>query len=96
MKLKVDEDSNAPEIGHSETRSEIKLPQGLFGFPEIRSMELIFDQDELPFMWLREQKEDGLAFIVLEPGGIISNYSVEISDGDVNILGITGPEDTMI
>jgi hypothetical protein len=32
MKLKVNEDSNTPEIGQSETRSEIKLPQGLFGF----------------------------------------------------------------
>ena len=30
MKLKVDEDSNVPEIGPAETRSEIKLPQGLF------------------------------------------------------------------
>ena len=45
MKLKVDDDSNVPEIGHAETRSEIKLPQGLFGFAEIRSMELVFDQD---------------------------------------------------
>ena len=96
MKLKLDEDSNVPEIGQSESRSEISLPQGLFGFAEIRSMELVFDQDELPFMWLREQKQDGLAFIVLEPGGIIPNYSVEISDADVKLLGITGAEDTMI
>jgi flagellar assembly factor FliW len=96
MKLKVNEDSNVPEIGHADTRSEIKLPQGLFGFAEIRSMELVFDTDELPFMWLREQKQDGLSFIVLEPGGIISNYSVEISDADVKFLDITGPEDTMI
>ena len=47
-------------------------------------------------MWLREEQKDGLAFIVLEPGGIIPNYSVEVSDADVNVLGITGPEDTMI
>ena len=96
MKLKIDEDSNVPEMGHSESRSEISFPQGLFGFAEIRSMELVFDQEELPFMWLREQKKDGLAFIVLEPGGIIPNYSVEISDSDVKLLGITGAEDTMI
>ena len=38
-------------------------------------------------MWLREEKKDGLAFIVLEPGGIIPEYSVEVSDADVNILG---------
>ncbi len=77
-------------------RNEVSLPQGLFGFPEIRSMELVFDKDELPFMWLREQKQDGLAFVVLEPAGIVPNYSVEISDDDVKVLGITGSEDTMI
>ena len=59
-------------------------------------MELFYDQEELPFMWLREQEENGLAFIVIEPGGIIPDYAVEISDADVEILGITGSEDTMI
>ena len=96
MKLKIDEDSNNPDIVGTEIRNRIYLPQGLFGFAEVRSLGLVFDEEELPFMWLREEKKDGLAFIVLEPGGIIPNYSVEVSDADVNILGITGPEDTMI
>ena len=47
-------------------------------------------------MWLREQVQDGLAFVVLEPGGIVQNYAVEISDADIQILGISGSEDTMI
>ena len=97
MKLKAGEESNNPEMtGETESRNQITLPQGLFGFPEIRSMDLVYDKEELPFMWLREEKKDGLAFIVLEPGGIIPNYSVEIADSDVGILGITGPEDTLI
>jgi flagellar assembly factor FliW len=97
MKLKAGEESNSPEMtGETEARNQIGLPQGLFGFPEIRSMDLLYDKEELPFMWLREEKSDGLAFIVLEPGGIIPNYSVEIADGDVEVLGITGPEDTLI
>ena len=96
MKLKIDEDSNNPDIVSSVTRNQVSLPQGLFGFSEIRGMELVFDEEELPFMWLREDKQDGLAFIVLEPGGIIPNYSVEIADADVQVLGITGHEDTMI
>jgi flagellar assembly factor FliW len=97
MKLKAGEESNNPGMtGESETRNQIALPQGLFGFPEMRSMDLVYDKEELPFMWLREEKKDGLAFIVLEPGGIIPNYSVEIADGDVRVLGITGPEDTLI
>ena len=35
-------------------------------------------------------------FIVIEPGGIIPDYTVEISDNDVDYLGITGADDTMI
>ena len=54
----------------------INLPQGIFGFPDLRSCELIFNQDELPFMWLQEQQKGGLAFIVLEPIGFIPDYTV--------------------
>jgi len=69
---------------------------GLFGFPDIQKMELFYDVEELPFMWLREDNQDGLAFIVIEPGGIIPDYTVEVSDNDVEYLGISGADDTMI
>jgi flagellar assembly factor FliW len=96
VKLNLQKDSPDAEKINLVTRNEVSLPQGLFGFPDIRSMELVFDKEELPFMWLREQVQDGLAFVVLEPGGIVQNYSVEISDADIQILGISGAEDTMI
>ena len=96
MKLEVDDDSNSSELDKTNSLNIINLPTGLFGFSEIRSMELVYDEEELPFMWLRQDDQDGLAFIVIEPGGIIPNYSVEVADADVQILGISGPEDTMI
>lgn len=96
MKLNLGEDSNNPELDSSTSQNKISLPQGLFGFSKIRNMELMFDREELPFMWLREEQEDGLAFVVLEPGGVLPDYSVEIADADIKVLGITGPEDTMI
>lgn len=96
MVLKIGHDLQSQDMAGTEHRHELSFPQGLFGFPEIRSMELVYDQEELPFMWLREEKADGLAFIVIEPGGIIPDYSVEISDGDVDLLKITGADDTLI
>jgi flagellar assembly factor FliW len=96
VKLNLQDDLPNSSDAESATRNEVSLPQGLFGFPDIRSMELVFDKEELPFMWLREQVQDGLAFVVLEPGGIVQNYAVEISDADIQILGISGSEDTMI
>ena len=96
MKLELGGGTGSQNLNQSVSRNKVSLPDGLFGFAEIRSMELVFDHEELPFMWLREDKQDGLAFVVIEPGGVIPNYSVEIADADVQLLGITGPEDTMI
>ena len=80
----------------SSAQNEVILEHGLFGFPEVNSMEILFAKEELPFMWIREKDKDGLAFVVVEPNGIIPNYMVEISDADVGSLGITGMDDTMI
>ena len=96
MKLNIGEELQASGVQSSHKSHQLTLPQGLFGFSEIKTMELFYDQEELPFMWLREEKKDGLAFIVIEPGGIIPDYSIEVSDGDVDLLKITGEEDTMI
>ena len=96
MKLNLQDDLPNSSDAEPATRNEVSLPQGLFGFPDIRSMELVFDKEELPFMWLREQVQDGLAFVVVGPGGIVQSYAVEISDADIQILGISGSEDTMI
>jgi flagellar assembly factor FliW len=96
MKLNIGEEIKEQGSSSLQNTYNISLPQGLFGFSEIRTMELFFDKEELPFMWLREKDENGLAFIVIEPGGIIPNYDLEISDADVEILGITNSDDTMI
>ena len=85
-----------PEDTSPEVQNEVILNSGLFGFPDARSMEIVFAQEELPFMWLRESNKEGLAFVVIEPTGIVPNYLVEISDADVESLGITGADDTMI
>ena len=96
MKINIGEELKTEGVESSQKSHQLILPQGLFGFSEIRSMELFYDHEELPFMWLREEEKNGLAFIVVEPGGIIPDYAVEISDADVEILGITGSDDTMI
>lgn len=96
MKLNIGDELKTSGVESFKNTHQLNLPQGLFGFSEIRSMELFYDKEELPFMWLREQNKNGLAFIVIEPGGIIPDYAVEISDADVELLGITGSDDTMI
>ena len=59
MRVKLDEDSSNPEIGSAESRNRLSLPQGLFGFSGLRERESDCGQEELPCMWLREDKKDG-------------------------------------
>ena len=71
MKLELGGGTGSQNLNQSVSRNKVSLPDGLFGFAEIRSMELVFDHEELPFMWLREDKQDGLAFVVIEPTKVL-------------------------
>ena len=75
---------------------EIHLPRGLIGFPEAQRLELIYNPEELPFMWLRSTDNRSLNFIVIEPFGLVPRYVVEISDEDSAQLAIKRPEEALL
>ncbi|OHE74176.1 MAG: hypothetical protein A2007_00460 [Verrucomicrobia bacterium GWC2_42_7] len=80
-----------------DTAHIVKLPLGLLGFPELKEMEIVYSKAELPFMRLRQVKENNrLEFMIIEPNGLIDNYKIEISDQDLLFLGIEGPNDVLV
>ena len=78
------------------TAQRIRLPEGLVGFPEHKSFELLYAPEQLPFVWLRLHGPDTLHFVVIEPGGIVPDYELELFDEDAALLGITSTADTMV
>lgn len=74
----------------------IKLPQGLVGFPNHTEFELLFQEDQLPFRWLRLMGPDEIHFVVIEPGGIIPDYEPALFDEDATSLGIQDPGDALV
>ena len=76
--------------------NEFYLPNGLVGFPTINKVDVIYDEEELPFMWLRSVAEADLSFIVIQPNGIVEDYSVQLMQGDVEELEIKRPEEVLI
>jgi len=93
--MKVSPEPTSTDLAPSTTQS-LHLPMGLVGFPEYKSFELLFVPDQLPFIWLRLNGPDPLNFVVIEPGGIIPDYELELFDEDAAFLGITSPDDTMV
>lgn len=72
------------------------IPQGLIGFPEHTTFELYADPEQQPFRWLLLHGPETIQFVVIEPGGIIPDYELELFDEDAAALGIASSEDALV
>ena len=77
-------------------QQKVVFPSGIVGFPDFREAEIIYQPSELPFMWLKGSSKDKISFIVVDPAGLVQNYEVELSDTDVESMGIKSPADALI
>jgi flagellar assembly factor FliW len=77
--------------------NELILPRGIIGFGSYRRAELLYLPDHLPFLWMKLcGPTDHLHFIVIEPGGIIPGYELEIFDDDAEGLDLRSSAEAMI
>lgn len=70
--------------------SEIELPAGLIGFPELTRFDVFPADVESPFFWLRSQGEanTGAGFLLMEPAGWLQGYRLELFDEDAEWLAL--------
>jgi flagellar assembly factor FliW len=73
----------------------ITVPDGLFGFEKYKKYALI-DSDYTPFIWLQSLDESSLAFLIIDPFVICSDYEADIDDESLKKVGITLPEDIVV
>jgi flagellar assembly factor FliW len=75
----------------------IKFEDGLPGFDKLKKYTLLYNEEnESPFKWLQSVDEPNLAFVVIDPFYIKSDYDIEISEEIMAKLGIEKPEDVDI
>jgi flagellar assembly factor FliW len=83
----------APELT---AQQKIAFPAGVIGFPDFKEAEILYKEDELPFMRLTGGGKDRLSFVIVDPANVLRDYEVEISDADTEELDIKSPEDATI
>ena len=76
--------------------NEFHIPKGLVGFPEMTRVDVIYDEEELPFMWLRSTADIDLSFIVIQPNGIVEDYAIQLMQADVEELSIQDASEVLI
>lgn len=75
----------------------LTFPDGLVGLPMATIATLQRVEGEEPFMWLSfENTEARLNYLVIEPNGIVENYSLELFDQDAQDLEINGAGDAFV
>jgi len=74
----------------------IRLPLGLLGFERVKNYVLLTNPEEQPFMWLQMLEDAKHAFLVVPPALVVPGYQPDISDSDVEFLGLRAAEDAVI
>ena len=57
----------------------ITIPDGLFGFEQYTKYALV-DSDYDPFLWLQSCEDPNLAFLIIDPFLVCSDYETDIDD----------------
>ncbi len=85
-----------PKTRQSEGRETIRLPFGLLGFEHVKEYVLLANPAEEPFMWFQMLDDTKRAFLVAPPSHLVADYQPDISDEEVDFLGLTDPSDAFL
>lgn len=82
-------------LGTFEIKAEsiLTFPSGLLGFPESQRYVILDHDTAAPFKWLQSLDEPALAFVIIDPDLILTNYRVEVSDEVMAEVQCQGGED---
>lgn len=73
------------------------LPQGIIGFRDYTHAELLYLPDHLPFLWMKlSNGRDTVHFVVIEPAGLIADYTPEVFDDDAAQLDLRDSSEAMV
>jgi flagellar assembly factor FliW len=85
-------------FGEIEVKEEdlIELPSGLIGFPELKRYVLLDHDKDSPFKWLQSLDDGAIAFVLINPLLFKPDYTVEVTEAEVEGLELKTEEDAVI
>lgn len=85
------------DTGPLELPLKLEFPQGLVGLPEAKVAFLQRLPGQEPFMWLSFAGSAApINFLVIEPNGLVNDYSPELFDQDAHELAIAASDDAFV
>lgn len=76
---------------HVDPDGMLRFPHGVLGFPEARDFALVSTSRQ-GFYWLQSVEHDTLTFLVLDPFVHVPDFSIDIPDDQLGVLGTDATE----
>jgi flagellar assembly factor FliW len=76
-------------------RQQLYFPQGILGFEEYKRYALL-DAHKKPYLILQSLDDVDVAFILIKPELFRHDYDPGLSEDDLDIIALAGPEDKLI
>jgi flagellar assembly factor FliW len=86
------ENSQIPPVETEILDKYIEFPLGVPGFQQCRRFIFARQPEEHPFAWMRSLDDERLAFAVVEAYHLIPDFSFEVDDSELEIIGSPSPE----
>jgi flagellar assembly factor FliW len=95
--MKVILESIPPTDLDQQVANRFTLPQGIIGFRDYTQAELLYLPDHLPFLWMKlSNGRESVHFVVIEPAGLIPDYTPELFDDDAAGLDLRDGGEAMV
>jgi len=73
----------------------IEFTDGILGFDAVKKFAVL-EEDKSPFLWLQAFNEPDLAFVIISPLEFLDEYSLVISQTDIDDVGAKSPEELAV
>lgn len=74
----------------------LNFPDGLVGFPELKTFRLFEPKGGYPLKFLQATDAPEISFVCMDAAAIDVEYEVPLSDDDARILALEKPEDALV
>ena len=74
----------------------VTLAEGMLGFSEDTRFTLVPDELGEPFLWMQSLEEPSLAFVVIEPSRVLTEYHFSVKKDQIKALKTDDVEDLQV
>ena len=93
---RADREMTEPEGFTYQEEDVIRFDEGILGFPDSRQYILIPHETESPFAWLQSVDEENLAFLLINPVAVKSDYVVQLPERAADDLKLTDASEGVV